>query len=60
MNSVLSLSPFVGSIYFSESALKILMISCMNSADNMGQKMTYTGFFKKISIFLKPGKRNQK
>ena len=32
----------------------------MNSADNMGQKMTYTGFFKKISIFLKPGKRNQK
>ena len=55
MNSVLFVSRFLSSICFSEYALKIFLIFCMNSVDKMGKKMTYTGFFKNISIFLKPG-----
>ena len=40
MNSVLSVSPFVSGIFFSESALRIFLIFSMNLGDNMGQKMT--------------------
>ena len=40
MNSVLSVSPFAISIFFSESALKIFLIFGINLGDNMELKMT--------------------
>ena len=40
MNSVLSVSPSVSSIFLSESALTIFLIFCINLEDNMELKMT--------------------
>ena len=53
MNSVLPVSPFVSSIFFSESALKTFLMFCINLGDNMGQKRTLTKFFKYFGIFPK-------
>ena len=44
MNSVLFVSPFISSIFFSESALKVFLVF---------------KFFKKISVFSKSGRSNQ-
>ena len=40
MNSVFSVSPLVSNIFFSESALRIFLIFCINLGENMGLKMT--------------------
>ena len=42
MNSVFSVRPFVSSIFFSESALRIFLIFCINLGDNMALKVTLT------------------
>ena len=42
MNSVLSVSPFFSSIFFSESTLRIFTIFCMNLGDNMGLKPNFS------------------
>ena len=52
MNSVLPVSPFVSSIFFSESALRILVIFCINLGGNMGLKIL-NKMFKKNLYFLK-------
>ena len=57
MNSVLSVSLFVSSIFFSESALKTFLIFCINLGDNMGLKRTFTKFFKYFGIFPKTTQR---
>ena len=42
MNSVFSVRTFVSSIFFSESALRIFLIFCINLGDNMALKVTLT------------------
>ena len=54
-----SVSPFVSSIFFSESVLRIFFIFGINLGDNMELKMTYTECLKKTPIFLKSGKGGQ-
>ena len=53
MSSLLFVSLFISSIFFSESVLRVFLIFCMKLGENMGQKNDLTRFSKKISNFLK-------
>ena len=50
MNSVLSVIPFVSSIFFSKSALRLFVIFCINLGGNMGLNILKQNVSKK-SIF---------
>ena len=55
MNSVLSVSPFVSSIFFLESALKIFLIFCINLGGPYGTKNDLNRIFPKNLNFPKIG-----
>ena len=52
MNSVLSVIPFVSSIFFSKSALRLFVIFCINLGGNMGLNIL-NKMFQKNLYFLK-------
>ena len=58
MNSVLSVSPFVRSIFFLRMHSTVFP-NFLHLGDNMGQTMTYTEFFKKHLDLLKIRKWSQ-